>query len=97
MINVGSDRECFFDEYLINMRKTTAEFRLHSPIRRQSLITFDKPWEGSGSTSECIVYDGNKYLLYYVGRKMIIEKDDVDEFVGGVYYHCYAESCDGIN
>ena len=45
MLNIGSRRECFFDEYLINTEKTTAEFRQHAPIRRETLITFDKPWE----------------------------------------------------
>lgn len=97
MLDIGSRRECFFDEYLINTEKTTAEFRQHSPIRRETLITFDKPWEGSGSMSECIVYDGKKYRLYYIGRKMIVEKNGVDEFLGSVYYHCYAESQDGVN
>ena len=97
MINIGSRRECFFDEYLINTEKTTADFRLHSPVRRETLITFDKPWEGSASTGECMVYDGEKYRLYYIGRKGIVEQDGIDEFVGMVYYHCYAESQDGVN
>ena len=60
MINVGSNRECFFDGYLINGEKTTAAFRQHSLIRRETLIKFDKQWEGSGSTSQCIVFDGEK-------------------------------------
>lgn len=97
MINIGTNRECFFDEYLINTEKTTAEFRIHSPIRREKLITFDKPWEGSASTGECMVYDGEKYRLYYIGRKAIVEQDGIDAFVGLVYYHCYAESQDGVN
>ena len=97
MINVGSNRECFFDGYLINEEKTTAAFRQHSPIRRETLIKFDKPWEGSGSTSQCIVFDGEKYRLYYIGRKMIVNTIGKDEFLGGSYYHCYAESSDGLN
>ena len=44
-----------------------------------------------------MVYDGEKYRLYYIGRKAIVEQDGIDAFVGLVYYHCYAESQDGVN
>ena len=45
MINIGSRRECFFDTFLINEEKTTAERRLHKPVRREVLLMMDKPWE----------------------------------------------------
>lgn len=32
MINIGNQRECFFDSYLINEEKTTAAKLLHKPI-----------------------------------------------------------------
>ena len=98
MLNIGSRRECFFDEYLINTEKTTAEFRQHSPIRREKLITLDKPWEGSGSMSECIIMHQKtafdfferikgcflyKYSLMHKGK----EADNQQE---NVYMHFFA-------
>ena len=41
MINIGSRRECFFDTFLIDEGKTTAERRLHKPVRREVLLTMD--------------------------------------------------------
>ena len=32
MINIGSRRECFFDDFLIDTEKTNAQKRLHKPV-----------------------------------------------------------------
>ena len=32
MINIKNNRECFFDDYLINTEATTAPMRLHKPV-----------------------------------------------------------------
>ncbi len=92
MPNIGSRRECFFDEYLINTRLTTAQFRLHEPVRRETLLTFDKPWEGDGCIYSCLCRDGNGWRLYYQGRNMIHEHNDRTFFT-----HCVAFSEDGVN
>ncbi len=92
MIDIGSRRECFFDDFLINTRLTTAEFRIHEPIRRETLITFDRPWEGDGSTSQCLVKAKDHYRLYYIGRNMIHESDG-----HSAYCHCVAFSKDGLH
>ena len=42
MINIGNRRECFFDDYLIDNEKTSAETRLHKPARQGVLLDFDK-------------------------------------------------------
>ena len=47
MINIGSRRECFFDDYLINNTRTTAGFRVHNPERKGYVLDHDEPWEGS--------------------------------------------------
>ena len=90
---IGSRRECFFDDFLIDKEKTTAKFLLHSPQIKEQVMRYDKPWEGDGSTSQCIVKDGDIYRLYYIGRKMKHENTADDPG----YFHCYAESSDGIN
>ncbi len=88
MINISNRRECFFDDYLIDTQKTTAEFRLHNPIRKDIIMTLTKSWEGSAPTYFNMFYDQNKWRMYYLG---------------GEYYDkrgmrvCYAESVDGIN
>lgn len=32
MINIGSRRECFFDDFLMDTEKTNAQKRLHKPV-----------------------------------------------------------------
>ena len=46
MIDIGSRRECFFDDFLIDTEKTTARLTLGSPQKREIVMTHDKPWEG---------------------------------------------------
>ena len=68
MIDISNRRECFFDDYLIDVEKTTAEFRLHEPIRKEVVMTLTEPWGGSASTYFNMFYDidenGNEYDSY---------------------------------
>ncbi len=93
MISIDTRRECFFDDYLIDTKKTTAHFLLHSPVRREMVMRMDQPWEGSGSSSLCMLKDDGLFRLYYNGRDM----DSVTAGRDDTYYHCYAESPDGIH
>ena len=92
MINIESRRECFFDDFLIDTEKTTAPFLLHEPVRRNMVLRMDKPWEGSGCSSLSLVKDDGLFRLYYNGRSMDNATSTSDS-----YYHCYAESRDGIH
>ena len=84
MINIGSRRECFFDTFLIDEAKTTAERRLHKPVRREVLLTMDKPWEAQYTTMFCTIFAEGKWKMYYTTTVGPKEK-----------YICYAESEDG--
>ena len=84
MINIGSRRECFFDTFLIDEAKTTAERRLHKPVRREVLLTMDKPWEAQYTTMFCTIFAEGKWKMYYTTTVTNKEK-----------YICYAESEDG--
>lgn len=84
MINIGSRRECFFDDYLIDTAKTTAEQRLHKPVRRGELLEMNKPWEGSYTTMYSIIEVAGKYKMYYTTTL-----DSFNKFI------CYAESENG--
>ena len=94
-MNIQNRRECFFDDYLINMEKTTAEFVLHQPQRKETVMVFDKPWEGDHCGDICILHDGEKYIMYYVAQNLRnVNHDDSDT---NEYYNCYATSVDGIH
>ena len=86
MINIGNRRECFFDSYLLNEAETTAERRLHKPIRRHVLLTMDKPWEAQYTTMFSAVFAEGKWRMYYTTVVPPNEK-----------YVCYAESDNGID
>ncbi len=86
MINISNRRECFFDNFLIDEAKTTAEKRLHKPVRRGEILTLDRPWEGVYNTFFVPIFVKDKWMLYYTSTISPNEK-----------YVCYAESADGQN
>lgn len=87
MIDLTGKRECFFDGTLVNDARTTAEFLLHHPIRKNVVITHDKPWEGNSCDYHNILEDDGLYRMYYLGF----------EPFGHPVVVCYAESKDGIH
>lgn len=84
MINIGNRRECFFDSFLINEEKTTAEKRLHKPVRKGVILELNMPWEGRYNTFFCPVFAEGKWHMYYASTLSKNEK-----------YISYAESTDG--
>lgn len=90
MLNIGHNRECLFDDYLIDTEKTTAEFLLHHPVRRGVVMRHDAPWEGNGSDYHNFFYDNGVWRMYYLGWWYGYGKSV------GVRL-CYAESRDGIH
>lgn len=98
MINISansSSRECFFDDYLIDTQKTTAEFRVHQPTQRDIALVHDAPWEGDGCDYHNILYDNGIYRMYYLGWHMI--SSDMKEHTTSGIRVCYAESRDGLS
>jgi len=65
MINISNKRECFFDNYLIDEKKTTAETRVHHPVKREPVMIYDAPWEGNNSHFQTMLFDGEKYIINY--------------------------------
>ena len=90
MLNIANRKECFFDDYLIDTEKTTAEFRVHRPVRKGPVMLYDEPWEGDGCNFHNILKDGDLYRLYYLGWRTLVTSE-FDIVV------CYAESYDGIH
>ena len=86
MTDIKNRRECFFDDFLIDAEKTTAEKRLHKPVRQNVILVLDKPWEGKYTTFFCPVFADGKWRLYYTSTLGDNQK-----------YICCAESDDAEN
>lgn len=92
MINIGTKRECFFDNYLIDTDKSCAKILLHKPEIKEITMTLDKPWEGDGSDFFNFFYDEGIYRMYYLGWDF----EHLRSGKGSIKV-CYAESRDGIS
>ncbi len=88
-IDVGTRRELFVDEHLID-RLEGARLKLHSPTPREIVLEFDEPWEGIYSGYTTILKAGDLFRLYY--RGMPAARHALDTEVT-----CVAESRDGIH
>ena len=47
--DIGSRRELFVDDALIERLEGGAELRLHHPVPQEIVLEHDEPWEGTGS------------------------------------------------
>ena len=88
VIDIGSRTEMFVDDWLID-RMDGLSPQLQAPIKREVVLTFDKPWEGSAAAYVTVFRDGGKIRLYYRGNC----PSDLD----AQQVTCVAESTDGIH
>ena len=93
-IDIGSRRELFVDDYLIE-RMEGARQVLHHPTSREVSLVRDKPWEGNVSGYTTVFQDGAIYRMYYRGTHTIYTPGNVTSPHREVV--CYAESQDGIH
>ncbi|MEX1232417.1 MAG: hypothetical protein WEB58_19380 [Planctomycetaceae bacterium] len=93
-IDVGSRRELFVDEFLIDRFEGKAELELHHPEPREVALTFDQPWEGNASGYPTVLKDGDRFRMWYRGHKFRVGDKILDQAQSEVV--CYAESSDGI-
>src|SRR6188768_1669967 len=77
-IDVGSRRELFVDNFLIEKLTGQAQQVLHHPEPREIVITHDGTWEGSGSGYHSIFRDGDRYRMYYKAWQLTVTPDKVD-------------------
>ena len=64
-IRIGSDRQLFWDDYLIDKAKTSAFPRVMPPVKKECCFLFDQPNETYSISYPCIVKDENGYKMYY--------------------------------
>ncbi|MEN6609161.1 MAG: hypothetical protein ABFD60_18070 [Bryobacteraceae bacterium] len=91
-IRIGSRRELFIDDYLVERFTGGAQLRLHHPERREIAIVHDAPWEGCGTGYHTVFQDGGRYRMYYKAWA-----HDFDKGAAHPLVIAYAESRDGIH
>jgi hypothetical protein len=64
--------------------------KLHEPVRREIVLTTDKPWEGPTCGYFSAIQDGKKVRLYYRGSAGGSDHSDAQ-------VTCFVESEDGIH
>lgn len=82
---IGSRLELFTDGWLIATMQNV-ERRLHPPVPREVVFTYDAPWEGPESAYVTLFQDGDLYRMYYRGGGENSEE-----------YAAMAQSTDGIH
>lgn len=83
-LDIGRRLELFVDDCLVKEIKGLS-LRLHSPTPEETVIQFDRPWEGPYSAYVTVMKNGDHFRMYYRGSGE-----------GGWEVTCYAESRDGI-
>jgi hypothetical protein len=96
-IAIGSRRELFVDEYLIQSMNGVRR-ELHSPEHKGPVMIFNRPAEGAGTINVTVIADGIPdgapfYRMYYRGNPAKGQSPDL----GAIEVTCYAESRDGIH
>lgn len=85
VISVGSDRQLFLDDYLIDADMSDAVINIETPVKQEAVFKFDKQYEAGDTVYHNITRmpDGT-YRMYYKAT------DDIRRI-------CYIESTDGLN
>ena len=97
VVDVGSRRELFVDEVLIERLVGQASLRLHHPVPQDIALVFDQSWEGSGSSGyQSIFRDGAVYRMYYKGWQIGFDLE-AKKIRSSPSTLSYAESSDGIH
>ncbi len=94
-LSIGSRRELFVDDVLIERLSGAARRRLHHPTPRERVLVHDEPWEGSGSGYHSVFRDGDIYRMYYKAWHLEASQGKLDTGRHPLFC-CYAESDDGI-
>jgi len=94
-IDIGSRRELFLDDYLVERLAGKAEQRLQRPTPREVSLVADRPWEGNACGYMTVFQDEGRYRMYYRGAHVVYTREGYRETHREV--SCYAESSDGIH
>jgi hypothetical protein len=62
---IGTRRELFVEETLIESITGDTQQVLHHPTPREIVMVNDQPWEGNGLNYVSMIQDGDTYRMYY--------------------------------
>ncbi len=102
-VDCGDKLQVMWDDEIVDVSRTTATRLIHHPVYADTVMVWDKPWEGDGSEFPSLVVDTDKdgrrlYRLYYLGWNFTRDILDPPKPVEPKRLQaCYAESRDGIN
>jgi hypothetical protein len=91
-VDIGSRRELFVDDFMIDRLSGGAKQLLQKPMPQEVVLTADKPWEGNTSAYYTVFRDGDLFRMYYRGSHF----DEKTKKAAHREVTCYAESKDGI-
>lgn len=94
-VDIGTRRELFVDDALVESLSGAARLELHRPVPREIVLEHDAPWEGTGSGYHSVFRDGDIYRLYYKAWHIDVKDGKVNTGSHPLFC-CYAESDDGI-
>jgi len=92
---MGSRRELFVDDFLVERTTGQVAYELRHPIAREQVIEHTNSWEGTSSGYHTVIQDGDIYRMYYRGFNFDLVNNRIRPTNKEVT--CYAESRDGIN
>ena len=92
---MGTRREMFLGDFLVEQTRGQMRFQLHHPIAREQVIQHNRPWEVTASGYHTVLKDGDTYRMYYRGSNFDLVNNQLRR--SNVESSCYAESTDGIN
>jgi hypothetical protein len=94
-IALGSRRELFVDDFLIERLEGKAELRLHHPEPQEVVLVHDAPWEGNACCYHSVFQDGKLYRMFYRGWTLEVVANKLKQ--PHIPVSCYAESPDGLH
>jgi hypothetical protein len=94
IIDIGSRRELFVDDFLIASFNGT-ELMLHHPNPREVILVGDEPWEGTACGYITVFRDEDRYRMYYKAYDTDITSGKKINPHG--LFVAYAESENGID
>ena len=99
-IDVGNRLQVLWDDYLVDLPKTTAVLTPHQAEYVDTVMTFDKKWEGDNCNYKTLVEDvdekGKLYRMYYLAWYSGNAKPGAPTYAPGRRV-CCIESRDGVH
>jgi len=76
-IHIGSRREVFWDNHLVDTERSTTVAKMHFPVQREC-TTFTQAWAKGSCPYMCVLQDGNDYRMYTKHDKGIVCSTSTD-------------------